>query len=241
MTYLLALLAAVIGAALGFALGAAAAAALAPLLGISSFEGASGYFAVFIGGPVGGLVGLVLGAWLVLRRAGLKGAAVAGRVGLVFGGVVLLAAAGLGAVWLMRPLVNANGPAPRLVFEIRLPPGVAVPPSRDRVELQTSKNTMPAILSDTRRDAGPDGGREVLTGSVELYYRTWHRLLVLRLPDKTDVLFEPSLGLTPNHTKSFTDWRRADYIARPGDEQARRTTAADAWEIRYRVDWAGED
>jgi hypothetical protein len=113
-------------------------------------------------------------------------------------------------------------------------PGVSAPPSRDVVELQTSKNTMPAVLSDGRRD----GGREVLAGSVELYYRTWHRLLVLRLPDRTDVLFEPSLGLSPAHTRTFTDWRRADYIAR-GDEQARRTTAADAWEIRYRVDWAG--
>ena len=237
MTYLLALLVAVVGAALGFAVGAAAAAALAPLLGITSFEGASGYFAVFIGGPLGGLAGLVLGAWLVLRRAGLGGAAVAGRIALVFAGVVLLSAAGLGAFWLMRPLVNANGPAPRLVFEIRLPPGVAAPPSRDVVELQTSKNTMPAVLSDGRREEG----REVLAGSVELYYRTWNRLLVLRLPDKTDVLFEPSLGLTPDHTRKFTDWRRADYIARPGDEQARRTTAADAWEIRYRVEWAGED
>ena len=237
MTTLLALLMAMVGAALGFAVGAAAAAALAPLLGITSFEGASGYFAVFIGGPLGGLAGLVVGAWLVLRRAGLSGAAVAGRIGLVFAGVVLLSAAGIGAFWLMRPLVNANGPAPRLVFEIRLPPGVAAPPSRDVVELQTSKNTMPAVLSDGRRD----DGREVLAGSVELYYRTWNRLLVLRLPDKTDVLFEPSLGLTPAHTRAFTDWRRADYIARPGDQQARRTTAADAWEIRYRVEWAGED
>jgi hypothetical protein len=241
MTWLLALLMAVVGAALGFALGAAAAAALAPVLGISSFEGASGYFAVFIGGPVGGVVGLGLGAWLVLRRAGLRGAALAGRIGLVFGGVVLVATAGLGAFWMVRPLVNANGPAPRLVFEIRLPPGVAAPTSRDVVELQTAKNTMPAVLSDTRREDGRDRAREVLAGSVELYYRTWHCLLVLRLPDRTDVLFEMSLGLTPSHTKAFTDWRRADYIARPGDDRPRRATATDAWEIRWRVEWAGED
>ena len=70
MTYLLALLVALVGAALGFALGAAAAGLLAPVLGITSFEGASGYFSVFIGGPIGGLAGLVLGALLVLRRAG---------------------------------------------------------------------------------------------------------------------------------------------------------------------------
>ena len=41
--------------------------------------------------------------------------------------------------------------------------------------------------------------------------------------------------LTPAHTRTFTDWRRADYIARPGDAQARCATAADAWESRYRV------
>jgi hypothetical protein len=243
MTYLLALLAALIGAALGFALGATVAGLAAPALGITSFEGASGYFAVFIGGPIGGLGGLVLGAWLVLRfaqrRTGQQRAgAVGGRLALVLVGVVGLAAAGLGAFWLMRPLVNANGPAPRLVFEIRLPPG-ASPPTRERdaVELQTSKNRMPATLAAGWRD----DGREVLAGSVEIYYRTWRRILVLRLPDKTDVLFDLSLGLTPDHTKSFTAWRRADHIARPGDETARRTTAADAYEIRYRVAWAGED
>jgi hypothetical protein len=243
MTYLMALLAALVGLALGFAFGAAVAGLLAPALGIKSFEGASGYFAVFIGGPVGGLAGMVLGAFLVLRRAGQRigkrrGGAIAGGVALVLVGVVAVAAAGLGAFWLMRPLVNANGPAPQLVFEIRLPPGVA-PPARDRdaVELQTAKNRMPATLAAGRRDEG----RDVLAGSVEIYYRTWRRTLVLRLPDKTDVLFDLPLGLTPDHAKEFTAWRRADHIARAGDEVARRATAADAYEIRYRVAWAGED
>ena len=216
MTYLLAFLAALVGAALGFALGAAAAGLAAPFLGITSFEGASGYFAVFIGGPIGGLAGLVLGALLVLRRAGHRGAAVGGRVALVFAGVVGLAAAGMAAFWLMRPLVNANGPAPRLVFEIRLPPGVAVaaPRDRDTVELQTSKNRMPASLAPGR----VDDGRDVVVGSVELYYRTWQRMLVLRLPDKTDVLFELSLGLTPDHTRTFTAvaTRRLHRLSWPG-------------------------
>jgi hypothetical protein len=243
MTYLLALLAALVGAALGVALGVTVAGMLAPVLGITSFEGASGYFAVFIGGPLGGLAGMVLGAWLVLRRAQRRSGqqragAVGGRLALVLVGVVGLAAMGLGAFWLMRPLVNANGPAPQLVFEIRLAPGVAPPTrNRDAVELQTAKNRMPATLAAGRQD----DGREVLTGSVEIYYRTWRRTLVLRLPDKTDVLFDLSLGLTPDHTKSFTAWRRADYIARAGDETARRTTAADSYEIRYRIAWMGED
>ena len=93
MTYVLALLAAIVGGAVGAFLGFFVAALLAPVLGISSFEGASGYFAVFIGGPIGGLLGLVLGATLVLRKRGISGfGAITGRIGVVLIGVVLVAA-----------------------------------------------------------------------------------------------------------------------------------------------------
>jgi hypothetical protein len=238
-SYALALLAALLGAALGFALGSAAADLLAPALGITSFEGASGYFAVFVGGPLGALVGLVSGALLVLRRAGPRGVgALAGRLVLVVAGVVGVGAAVLGGFWVMRPLVNANGPAPQLVFEIRLPPAAAPSDAKAwAIELQTSRNRMPATLEAPRRDEG----RDVIVGSVELYYRTWRRTLVLTMPDKTDVLFDISLGLSPGHARAFGAWQRADYIARPGDGQARRTTAADLYEIRYRTEWVGDD
>ena len=239
MTYVLALLAGILGAGLGFALGAAGAAVLAPMLGISGFEGASGYFAVFVGGPIGALLGLVLGASLVLRRAGHRGfGAIAGRLALVVAGVAVTAGAVLGGFWIMRPVTNANGPAPQLVFEIRLPPGATPPGSKGHaIELQTSKNRMPGSLETPRLEEG----RPVIAGSVELYFRTWQRMLVLTVPDKTDVLFDLSLGLSPGHTKSFSVWQRADYIAEPGKDKARRTTTADPYEIRYRIVWAGED
>jgi hypothetical protein len=239
MTYTLALLAALVGAALGFALGAAAAGLLAPAFGITAFEGASGYFAVFVGGPLGALLGIVSGALLVLRRAGHRSLeALAGRLALIVVGVLGVGAAVLGTFWVMRPLVNANGPAPQLVFEIRLPPGAArAAVNASAIELQTSRNRMPAALDAGRRD----DGREVIVGSVEMYYRTWRRTLVLTMPDKTDVLFDISLGLTPAHAKAFGAWQRADYVAQPGDGQARRATEADRYEIRYRTAWAGED
>jgi hypothetical protein len=40
---------------------------------------------------------------------------------------------------------------------------------------------------------------------------------------------------------SFGRWQPASYIARPGEEQARRVTREDQYDIRYRVVWAGED
>ena len=70
MTYILAFLAAVAGAVAGFFLATALGSVVASAFGISSFEGASGYFAVFLFGLPGGLIGLVLGLWLVFRYKG---------------------------------------------------------------------------------------------------------------------------------------------------------------------------
>src|SRR6476660_9940707 len=129
MTYFLALLAAIVGCAVGAGLGMAAAGMLAAVLGISSFEGASGYFAVLIGGPIGGLLGLVLGAVWVLRKRGHRGfGAIAGRFGVVVGGVALVAAAALGIFYLSQDIVNPNGQAPQLAVDIRLPAGASAPP-----------------------------------------------------------------------------------------------------------------
>ena len=51
----------------------AAAAAFATAAGMSNFEGAAGYFMVFVGGPAGALIGLGLGVWLVTRRGAADG------------------------------------------------------------------------------------------------------------------------------------------------------------------------
>ena len=241
MTYVLALIGAVLGAAIGAFLGFSIAALLAPMLGISSFEGAAGYFAVFIGGPVGGLLGMVLGALLVLRKRGLQGfGAIAGGIGVVFAGVVLIAAAVVGFFYLSQDLVNPNGPAPQLAFEIRLPAGAAPPTSKERpIQLETSKNRMPALMQYEATRA--EDGRTILVGMVEMYYRASPRLLTMTLPDKTDVLFDIKLGRVPKHSQDFSDWQRADYIGEPGQSQTRRATAADNYEIRYRTDWADEN
>lgn len=241
MTYLLALLAAIAGGAAGAVLGFFIAAMLAPIMGISSFEGASGYFAVFIGGPIGGLLGLVLGAVLVLRWRGQRSAGgIAGGLGVVVIGVAGIAAAAIGVLYLSQDVVNPNGAAPQLVFEIRLPPGATPPGGGERpIELATSKNRMPAsIRPDAARD---DGGRPVLGGTVEMYYRTSQRMLVMTMPDKTDVLFDIKLSGKPAHSKEFGAWQRANWIGEAGKSQTRKATAADQYEIRYRAEWAGEN
>jgi MFS family permease len=241
MTFVLALLAAIVGGAIGAGLGVTIAAMLAPALGISSFEGASGYFAVFIGGPIGALLGIVLGAVLVLRWRGSRGfGAIGGRLSLVVIGIMAIATGVMGVLYLSQDIVNPNGAAPQLVFEIRLPAGAMPPGPNERpIELTTSKNRMPALMD--REVARKDGDRPVIAGLVEMYYRTSQRMLVMTLPDKTDVLFNIKLASVPKHSPEFSAWHRADYIGEPGKSQTRRATATDNYEIRYRADWAGEN
>jgi Kef-type K+ transport system membrane component KefB len=62
----------VLGLVLGFILGWIATAAIALTLGelmaVSQREGAFAMGAIFVMGPAGGIVGAVLGAWLLRRR-----------------------------------------------------------------------------------------------------------------------------------------------------------------------------
>lgn len=242
MTILLALAAGTSGAMLGFMLGAGAASVLAGVLGISSFEGAAGYFAAFVGGPIGGLIGLVLGVWLASR---LRGERMAGRFGRTLGIVaVVIVAVAAGALYLsyeMRPQLASNGPPPRLEFEIRLPAGAALPPSASAIDinLDTSKNRMPGnVFADSFRR---DGDRPVIVGSVDMYFRTSQRLLVLRMPGSPDQIFQIKLGASPKHAKEFAAWQRVDFVDVPGQDQPRKGGKEDGYEIRYRAVWAGED
>jgi hypothetical protein len=239
MTYVLAFLAAIAGAAAGALLGGIIGGALAPMFGISSFEGASGYFVVFVCAPIGGLIGLVVGAVWMLRQRGVRSAgALAGRFSIVVLGLIAMAAGVLAYLYLSQDILNPNGPTPRLAFEIRLPPGIAPPTDRDRgIELQTSKNRMPPNTLTMSQD----GDRAIIAGTVDLYFRTSQRTLVMAMPDKKHVLFNLKLGAKPAHSRQFGAWQRADVIGEPGADHARRATPGESYDIRYRTVWQGED
>jgi hypothetical protein len=241
MTFLLALLGGIVGAAVGFFLAATGAAMLAPVLGISSFEGEAGYFAVFLIGPLGGIVGLVAGVVLVLWTRGVRSfAAFAGRFAIILIAIIGLVAAGVGYMYWNRDLVNSNGSPPQLAFEIRLPGGTALPtsPNDIAIHLDSNKSHMPAsVAADKFRR---DGDRPVIVGSVEVYHRESNRFLVLRLPNEPDRLFTLKLGKNPARSKELSPWQQVDFIADPG-QNPRRATADENFEVRYRAVWVGED
>ena len=242
MTFILALLGGLGGAILGWAAAAFAALAISGYLGVSDFEGARAMTAMWGVGPIGGLLGLFGGIWLALRMRGVKGfMAHATRMPIVIVSFVALVSGGLWMAYELRPNLADNGAPPRLLFEIKLPPGITPPASRDAIgiTLATEKNSMPGALSSGQDRM--DGDRPVITGSVEMYYRSSWRILELKLPGQPDHLFVLKLASRPKHDKEFREWEHVTHVADTSDNRPRMATPQDAFDIRYRVAWPGED
>ncbi len=68
MKYVIAALAGVVGLALGWVVAAFGFLIIGGMIGVSDFEGQRPMLAFFAVGPVGGVVGLVAGAWLALHK-----------------------------------------------------------------------------------------------------------------------------------------------------------------------------
>lgn len=67
MKYVLAALAGLLGLIVGWAAAAFAFLGIGGLIGVSDFEGQRAMLAFFAVGPVGGVIGLIVGAWAALR------------------------------------------------------------------------------------------------------------------------------------------------------------------------------
>ena len=229
-TYVLAALAGVASALLGWLVVGLLANLLLGLRGMSDREGYRAMIAFFTFGPFGGLAGLSAGIWLVLRYfGGYTGfARIAGRGALVVVGVAGAVALGLWAYTLSDDLLVNQGPSPQVKFELRLPADTTLPAELAGVsmDLNTDKNTMPAVLTDTRSE----DGRPLIAGLVELYFRTRSRLIVLRVPGEPDFMLK--LAANPPASAEFGPWQRVDHIADGPGGELRKAGPNDDYEIR---------
>jgi hypothetical protein len=208
------------------------------LLGVSDFEGGRAMAAVWGFGPIGGLIGLILGIWLALRLAGgrLRFGVLVKRGALALLGIAAIVAAGLFVVWQSGDhRLTYDGAGATLEFEIRAPADYALPAEAALidVEIDTDKNQQPGYLDKEwlRRE----DGYSVMSGGVELYFRTAQRLLVLKLGDHRDRLFKIRLPGKPDPGEAWSDWQKVDFIGLPDQPQTVPPTAEDPFEIRYRV------
>ena len=237
MIYLIAILTGLLGAGIGAVAGFLLGSVLASSLGISSFEGAAGYFAVAIGILVG-FIGLVTGIVLALRyKGGTRGfLATAGRTSIVL--IAIAALVTVGTLIRLATLENFSDGNPTLEFEIRLPAGMPAPDRKGvDFEMQAGSQRSGGIFSGG--GIRSEGNRVVLCGIVPLYTRTSQRILVVTLPGQPKRLFQIGLASTPKTSEDYSAWQKVSHLDdMKQDGQPRRPNAAEDFEIRTKVpDW----
>jgi MFS family permease len=235
MIYAVAVLVGIVSAVVGWFVTGVIAVWIAGLYGMSDFEGQRGMFAFLGVGPIGGLLAMVLSAWLVLylgRDRAPVGATLV-RVAIVLVAIAAVVGAVIG-IRLMTLDTYTNSLPPTLEFEVRVPATMATPPRSDvEVELHTDKNVDPGVLvDDWVEDAN---GSRVIHGSLSLSFKTSGRLLVVTLPNQPTRLFRLRLSRDPASTDTPSAWQRPDHIDPRDGAQPRAAPADDPVELRYRI------
>ena len=235
-TFIVALIGGIVGIVAGFLAGAFAGTFIAAATRMSNFEGAAGYFAVLIG-LVGALLGLVLGVWLALRARGANKSfpAVVLYSGLSLGAIIAVAACVITLMLFFDSTLNRGSAKPQALFEIRMSPGTTLAADRSdvEIELNTDQNSAYAYKSKEEYQYN-DGNRPVISGGVDLAFRTSSRIIVVKRKGEPDLLFKLNLSGKPGHTDAFGPWQPIDWVAE-GNAQPRKATPYDQYEIRYRV------
>jgi hypothetical protein len=231
---LVGIVAGIIGVAGGLFLGFALGTGLATAFHVSTFEGEAGYFAAAIALIVTCIVapGLIV---LALYWRGTRGLWL--FIGLITVCVSLgvIAVSGFGIWYAGQPhVLNINGPAPLLEFEVKPPAGQSIESLANvQPELDTDRNAMPGYW---HTDAAQDP--RVRAGYVEVYFRTSQRLFVLKFPGDTDRIFQLKLPANPMRAKyrAWSDWQSPDFVAKSG-EQPSRPSGGSEYQIRYKMDY----
>ena len=128
--------------------------------------------------------------------------------------------------------LGINPTKPAVEFEIRLPKAALTAVADTQVELLTDRNQKLAKVQDAL--AVTADGRNVLTGTVTLDYRTTERVVVLNLPGQAKLQFKLRLPANPSHSDRFGPWHLVDGIV-PARAGTISTETHDAFAIRYRV------
>jgi hypothetical protein len=234
-TILIAMVGGVVGAAIGALLGGALGSLLASAMHVSSREGEAGYFVMFIALAATAIASPAAVLLTLYRRGVRRWWLLLGLV-VTFLGIGAVGAGGFGLWYMNQPhILNANGPTPRLRFEVKPPDGTRMQTLSDVVaELDTDRNQMPADWGT----GSTKPGSGVRAGAVDLYFRTSQRLFVLKFPSHEDRIFRLKLPANPMKAKyrEWCDWQGPDFIAKP-DSQPMRHSGGPDYQIRYRVDY----
>jgi hypothetical protein len=233
MTYGIAVLAAMIGAAAGWFGGHLLNAYARDWIALPNVELAGQTWRSGGIRELCALIGLVAGILTVLRFHGgfrQKRALVPRTLLVTFLSVGVIYAAFAGGDILVNTL-GVNPLIPEMEFQIRLPPGAALPESGNdvQVELRTDRNeTLVAITAAT------SGDRPVVSGYTPLIFRTAQRTIVLSLRGQPTRIFRLRLPSNPPASPQYGPWQQVDFVVEPGRAPQRADITAD-YAIRYHI------
>lgn len=175
----------------------------------------------------GGVAGTFAGTAVGRHLAGADLAQGAGSSWKVLLLVILLTVAGVTGYWVYSFSTATPWLKPGnivLRYEVRLPPGSTAETAKNaQVDLQTSQNSMP--FSYHRETTITGDNPPVVTGVVDLAFRTAYRQLELKIPGQPVRVFDLKIPAEPKHSLQLSAWQKHP----------------DGGEIRYRVVWPGQD
>ena len=173
----------------------------------------------------GGLVGLLVGVFLVLVC--MRSSADARRLSLISVAVAVVLVGGLMLATFDWPKSSGT---PNVMYEIRLPPG-APQPRRDKVDvvLWAEKSGKGCYVSDLRRE----NGRPVIAGSFLVTGKSDSQTLALRLNREAEGHWKMPIRADAKLDKTFGPWQRIEFVPSPRENVP--PLPPGEYEVRYRV------
>ena len=182
-------------------------------------------------GPIGGIVGFIVGV-LLFAKFGMVShgkspakteqteatpAPTGKRVSPVFAIPVLLVVGGL-AWWgwyeLIRSPYLSHG-FMTLALQFRLPAGMALPPSAEDVHITVNEGPQPTVVLIGQSWHGTDGDQRVILASASLSMKTSQRIVSLELPGVPVQIWQLNLSSDPDPTNGYTEWQFANGTPTP--------------------------
>jgi hypothetical protein len=172
-----------------------------------------------------GLVGLLIGVWLVLTCT--RCSVDARRLSLIAVGAAVVGVGGLMLATFDWPKSSGT---PNVMYEIRLPPGTP-PPRRDKVDvvLWAEKSGKGCYVSDLRRE----NDRPVIAGSFLVTSKSDNQILALRLNREAEGHWKMPITADAKLDKTFSPWQRIEFVPSPRENMP--PLPPGEYEVRYRV------
>jgi hypothetical protein len=174
-------------------------------------------------GPIGGLVGFIVGVVLFIKKGIVRESAPspgAEQSGAATGlqthvsrpfAIYLLVLAGGIAWWAWYEFIRSpylTHGYMTLDLQFRLPPDMILPPRKEDVYILVKEGWgqqyWPGSLGESWR--GHDGDRQVILATASLSYKTSYRVVYLTLPGR-DLQWQPDLSYDPDPTPGYSAWR----------------------------------